>query len=541
MSNLKAYCKKILPRFGQFLYLTISNFKKNNLWESASACAFGFIFSFIPIMLIIFTVLAGILRVNSNIYNFVLSFTQELENFVDIKPAIDAMANMTSFKAVNIFLGIWVVWMARKLFNSIIIAMKKVFRSVSKRKTWIDQIVSFILEFIFVFVIALVTIIIFIFSKILELDFFQNIFSLFPKIFTPTTHNLMVLLIYLVLFFITVIAYRFVSGSKPMLRRCIFYAALSTGVFFLVSFFINMFMNTTNYNAIYGTISSLVLLMIKVYFFFVIFLFGANVNTSYNDDFVLTWATFNNYTDIVRLLIEKGANIECYNPVGCTPLIIASYGNYEICEFLIQNGADVNARRTKGSNKDWTSLMYASYYSKLDIMNLLLENGALIDIRTPSLYSAYLIAAQYGTPDAVEFLINNGAELNCTDSDGDSALICAAKYEQTDIIKLLIEYGVDINIRNKDGKRAIDYAKEKRISDACKMLSNPDNYGYATRKINLNKKSDLSNTEKSNIILDDTSEIDIAEQLSKLKKLREQDLIDDEEYKAKKAELLAKM
>ena len=59
--------------------------------------------------------------------------------------------------------------------------------------------------------------------------------------------------------------------------------------------------------------------------------------------------------------------------------------------------------------------MYASYYSKLDIMNLLLENGALIDIRTPSLHSAYLIAAQYGTPDAVELLINNGAELNCTD------------------------------------------------------------------------------------------------------------------------------
>ena len=269
--------------------------------------------------------------------------------------------------------------------------------------------------------------------------------------------------------------------------------------------------------------------------------YGANVNTSYNDDFVLTWATFNNYTDIVRLLIEKGANTECYNPVGCTPLIIASSRNYGICELLIQNGADVNARRSKTSNKDWTSLMYASYNSKLDIMKLLLENGALIDIRTPSLHSAYLIAAQYGTPDAVELLINNGAELNCTDSDGDSALICAAKNEQTDNIKLLIEYGVDINIRNKDGKRAIDYAKEKRISDACKMLSNPDNYGYATRKINLNKKSDLSNTEISNNILDDTSEIDMVKQLSKLKKLREQDLIDDEEYKAKKAELLAKM
>ena len=53
--------------------------------------------------------------------------------------------------------------------------------------------------------------------------------------------------------------------------------------------------------------------------------YGANINTSYKDDFVLTWATYNNYTDIVKLLLEKGANTECYNPVGCTPLIIAAY------------------------------------------------------------------------------------------------------------------------------------------------------------------------------------------------------------------------
>ena len=62
-----------------------------------------------------------------------------------------------------------------------------------------------------------------------------------------------------------------------MLRRCIFYAALSTAAFFIVSWFLNIFMNVTNYNAVYGTISSLVVLMMKVYLFFVIFLFCAQM------------------------------------------------------------------------------------------------------------------------------------------------------------------------------------------------------------------------------------------------------------------------
>ena len=45
MESKKAYFKKTFSRFGQLLYLTISNFTKNALWESAAACSFGFIFS----------------------------------------------------------------------------------------------------------------------------------------------------------------------------------------------------------------------------------------------------------------------------------------------------------------------------------------------------------------------------------------------------------------------------------------------------------------------------------------------------------------
>ena len=275
--RLNAYCKKIITRFSQILYLTISNFTKNALWESASACSFGFIFSFIPITLIIFTVLVGIIQVYPNIYNFIISFATEIQNIVNIIPILNRLMQMHSVNSFNVFLAVWVIWMARKLFNSIISAMNKVFRSVSKRKSWFNQLLTFIIEFTITLIIAVIIIIAFAFTQILSLPFFQNIFSAFPILFKQSSHNIGTFVLYFVLFVSTVIAYRVISGTKPLLRRCMFYAALSTISFFIVSFFINLFMNVTNYNAIYGTISSLVLLMMKVYFFFIIFLFCAQM------------------------------------------------------------------------------------------------------------------------------------------------------------------------------------------------------------------------------------------------------------------------
>ena len=276
-NRLKTYFKKIFSRFGQILYLTLSNFTKNALWESASACAFGFIFSFIPVTMIIFTVLVGILRIYPNIYNFIISFTEQFDAVVKITPVLDRLLQIRSFSSFNIFLAVWIIWMARKLFNSIIIAMNKVFRSVSKRKSWFNQILTFIIEFSITLIIAVIIIAAFIFSQLMSLPFFQTILAYFPLLEKQSSSNLATFVLYFILFISTVIAYRIIPGTKPLLRRCVFYASLSTAAFFIVSWFLNIFMNVTNYNAVYGTISSLVVLMMKVYLFFVIFLFCAQM------------------------------------------------------------------------------------------------------------------------------------------------------------------------------------------------------------------------------------------------------------------------
>ena len=71
--------------------------------------------------------------------------------------------------------------------------------------------------------------------------------------------------------------YRFVSGTGPKWGPCFLFAVLSTGSFYVLSVFLNKFYNTTNFNMVYGTISVVIILMAKVYFFFVIFLFCAQM------------------------------------------------------------------------------------------------------------------------------------------------------------------------------------------------------------------------------------------------------------------------
>eukprot|EP00919_Chromeraceae_sp_WS-2016_P076936 GHVR01182052.1.p1 GENE.GHVR01182052.1~~GHVR01182052.1.p1 ORF type:complete len:116 (+),score=15.91 GHVR01182052.1:30-377(+) len=71
---------------------------------------------------------------------------------------------------------------------------------------------------------------------------------------------------------------------------------------------------------------------------------GADVNSRENDGYTpLIWASNRGHTDIARLLIDKGADVNSKDKDGTTPLISASeFGHTEIVRFLIEKGADVN-------------------------------------------------------------------------------------------------------------------------------------------------------------------------------------------------------
>src|SRR5262249_22750866 len=72
-------------------------------------------------------------------------------------------------------------------------------------------------------------------------------------------------------------------------------------------------------------------------------------------------------------LLEKGAEVDARDKLGITPLMWAvNRGNLPLIRFLIDAGADVNAKDREKHNES-TVLMYAQ---RIDTAELLLRHGA---------------------------------------------------------------------------------------------------------------------------------------------------------------------
>ena len=84
--------------------------------------------------------------------------------------------------------------------------------------------------------------------------------------------------------------------------------------------------------------------------------------------------------EIIKLIIEKGANVKFQNEEGNTALHIASryakIDGIDKIKLLLDNGADINAKDTQGH----TPLMVAAYFSNttssLEVVKFLIDNGA---------------------------------------------------------------------------------------------------------------------------------------------------------------------
>lgn len=266
-----------LKKLGQLIYLTTSKAISNNIFESANSCSFGFIFSFIPISLIILLVLAGLLRTYPSLIDYVMAYVGTVSTVVDLSSLAEQVLNMKTFTWVEFVLGIWIIWMARKLFASVLGAINKIFKSVSTGKAWINQLISFLIEFILVVIIIFVMLFIFSINRVLEMPAIQELMDDLPIEALGKLSNNALMLVYLVIFLFTAVIYRICSRVKPRISLCMFYALLSTACFYICSTLLSIFFNPSNYNMIYGAISSLLILMMRVWFFFNIFLYFAQM------------------------------------------------------------------------------------------------------------------------------------------------------------------------------------------------------------------------------------------------------------------------
>ncbi|GMH36847.1 hypothetical protein BSKO_04720 [Bryopsis sp. KO-2023] len=146
---------------------------------------------------------------------------------------------------------------------------------------------------------------------------------------------------------------------------------------------------------------------------------GADLSSTHEDSRYtpLHAATRFGHVEIVKILIEAGANIFARAAYGLSTLHIAvTYGQLNVIKVLIEAGANANAR----DNKDDTSLHSAAYAGSPELVQFLLENGAEIDARNKFGSTPIIIAAYNGNDEAIEVLIRAGADLSIKDKNGNT-------------------------------------------------------------------------------------------------------------------------
>jgi len=73
---------------------------------------------------------------------------------------------------------------------------------------------------------------------------------------------------------------------------------------------------------------------------------GIDINANNNVGNAIGVAARNNHLELCKVLIRRGANIDIFNIEGETPLMLAAkFGNVEILELLIMNGASIHLTR----------------------------------------------------------------------------------------------------------------------------------------------------------------------------------------------------
>ena len=173
----------------------------------------------------------------------------------------------------------------------------------------------------------------------------------------------------------------------------------------------------------------------------------------------------------VKAFLANGEKVDVKDKYGLTPLYLAAVeGHKDVCEYLIAQGADVNAASEFGFFP-LGGIISTQTERGVEIFKLLVDHGADYDINFggyPLLHQAVYSCNNESVKNIAEFLISKGVDINAKGYQDKTPLHMVGCRE---LARLLILKGADIEARDKDGLTPIFYAcSTTRNLEICEFL-----------------------------------------------------------------------
>ena len=164
----------------------------------------------------------------------------------------------------------------------------------------------------------------------------------------------------------------------------------------------------------------------------------------------------------------------------------AANGHKDMVEFLLANGADVNAMDDYGEKNrdaDWShrgivaigragggAMHGAAANGHKDMVDLLLANKALVNAIDNRGDTPLHLAAADGHRDVVELLLANRAQVDAADNNRWTPIHMAAERGHKDVVELLLVPKAQVNDRDKNSWTPLHFAAANGHKDVAELL-----------------------------------------------------------------------
>jgi len=169
----------------------------------------------------------------------------------------------------------------------------------------------------------------------------------------------------------------------------------------------------------------------------------------------------------VCLLLESKLDVDARDMTGSTALHIAAlYGHEIIARLLVQYNANKEAR----ANDGMTPISSAAAEGHYAIVQVLIDKGADVNSKDDGQRTPLHWAAQHGCEKTIELLLQNGSKIEETDNHKCTALHLAAYCGHTAVIQVLLQYSADVNAVDNCRSTPLLLAIEMGRRESVKLL-----------------------------------------------------------------------
>lgn len=160
----------------------------------------------------------------------------------------------------------------------------------------------------------------------------------------------------------------------------------------------------------------------------------------------------------VKEAIDDGAGVNAIESENTkyTPLHVAvvKEGKQEIVKLLLERGADIESKDQYGQ----TPLHWAAIKNDLEVLKVLVKKNANLNAKNEFGNSALHLAVDHKSDHALQILIEEKANINITNDGNETPLHNAAFDGKIDIVKILLANGANTEVKDELGNDFIHYA-----------------------------------------------------------------------------------